>query len=185
MSTEDQRVGRLQKALSQLEPVEYDACASRIAHESGVVLRCQRKHMRGTTNRMHVTKGGVCWRDDDERIVNEPEPVGSTPVSEEPAPRTVQQAMDELASLFVGARQGGKTTATRCIKEIYEGALARGISEGRRQAAVAIRAQAPATSVIEGGPDLMAWAAELAECPRCPLGICSAHRPAEGVSDVH
>lgn len=41
----------------------------------------------------------------------------------------IQRAMDELAALF-GARQGGKTTAARCVQEIYDGAIA----EGRRQA---------------------------------------------------
>jgi hypothetical protein len=54
----------------------------------------------------------------------------------------VQQAMDDLAALF-GPRQGGKTTAARCVKTIYDGAFAAGVEEGRRRdAAIERRAHA-------------------------------------------
>lgn len=49
-----------------------------------------------------------------------------------PTSAAVQQAMDDLAALF-SARQGGKTTAARCVKTIHDGAYAAGVEDGRQR----------------------------------------------------
>lgn len=103
----------------------------------------------------------------------------------------MEQVYEEAAKALVGGFRVGSRNAADAygyaaapwLRAAVDATYARGASRGRRQAAEAIRAQAPATSVIEGGPDLMAWAADLAECPRCLLGVCSAHRPPGSVAD--
>lgn len=97
-------------------------------------------------------------------------------VSEESPARTNSSRLLEIAAAASRAQAAQREVARLIREEAYERGLADGATAERERIAAAIRAQIPSVRPIEAGPDLLAWAAEIAECVRCQNGVCNAHR---------